>query len=141
MGFFSNNSATDPVFAMEQYANSNLAWKGPNSPLFLRSDGTQLTRDYLISRCNSLARLAGFGSGFNGISFRRGGATSLASAGIGYESIMKMGRWRSLAFTHYLHPSLQDYKRHGSAMGLVGETNAVSDDTPLSEYLPPRRRI
>ena len=71
-----------------------------NGPLFLLSPGRYLTRRdvvCLLTRC--LPNVAGI----NTHSFRIGGASEAASAGIPDSQIQVLGRWSSDANRRYLH--------------------------------------
>lgn len=73
------------------------------SPLFQRSDGSAITRDWFISQLRTrLTRLGVDASRYAGHSFRRGMATSAATAGYSDYEIQLLGRWRSDAYKLYL---------------------------------------
>ena len=75
-------SAADPVFNM-----------GPGAPLM---------RDDFIAAVRSPLERTGCAQGIHGHSFRIGGATLLAAAGVGEHIIRLAGRWRSDAFLVYV---------------------------------------
>jgi hypothetical protein len=79
---------------------------GPEDPLFVLSSGRLLSRRAFVEHTRSLLTRAGLASQcFSGHSFRRGGATALREAGVSDSDIQLLGRWKSSAFTRYLHAS------------------------------------
>ena len=42
---------------------------------------------------------------YSGVSFRAGGATALGEAGVPDRTIQEMGRWKSFAYSQYVHSS------------------------------------
>ena len=74
-----------------------------HAPLFAWKDGRVLTRRALLSVAVRLVDRAGIHlSQYQGISFRRGGATSLAMAGRPDRVIQILGRWKSQVFKRYI---------------------------------------
>jgi len=75
----------------------------PDAPLFSWSDGRALTRRALLTATNRALRAVKVNlNEWAGISFRRGGATSLARAGIPDRIIKILGRWKSFVFARYI---------------------------------------
>ena len=76
-----------------------------SAPLFMLQDGAPLLRRHLL---DALARLlAAMGidhSVYRALSFRAGGASSLAACGVPLNDIMRQGRWRSSAVLRYIDP-------------------------------------
>ena len=74
-----------------------------SGPLFILKNGSPVFRQKFASLLKiNLAR-----NGFNvqlykGHSFRIGAATSAAAAGVSEQEIMKLGRWKSLAYKRYI---------------------------------------
>ena len=88
-----------PVRALVQY----LHLRGSNpGPLFLLSDGTPLSRQWLASSIRSILSSAGVPGWFSGHSFRIGAATSVAAHGIPDHLIKTLGRWSSDAYQLYI---------------------------------------
>ena len=85
-----------PVMALYNFISVHPSMAGP---LFTFQDGTYLTRAY-VSRLigDSLPQLPHA----NTHSFRIGGATAAASAGIANSTIQILGRWSSDAYRQYL---------------------------------------
>jgi hypothetical protein len=78
------------------------------SPLFGMADGSPLTRAALLDRTKSALTAARVDlSSFSGISYRRGGATSLAQAGLLDHVVQIIGRWKSNVYTRYIHSNRQ----------------------------------
>jgi hypothetical protein len=75
----------------------------PTEPLFALSDGTALPlRSVMRSLRLWLGRAGVDCSGYRGFSFRRGGATSLAEAGVPDRIIKELGRWKSWVYSIYI---------------------------------------
>jgi hypothetical protein len=87
----------------------------PNAPLFAWSNGTPLSREQLTSLTIRLVNTARIpwvnaeGTACTGVSFRKGGANSLLSVQTPDRVIQTVGRWRSHAYTRYLHESPHEY--------------------------------
>lgn len=80
----------------------------PGSPLFCLSDGSPLTRKQLLATATGLLQRAGIDtSTYSGLSFRRGGATSLSAAGIQDNMLKTLGRWLGWSYTRYIETSVQ----------------------------------
>ena len=103
------------VFAMSSYLQLRRQPRMPASPLFVLANGATMTRATLLAKCRSLLATLGIDlRGYAGISFRRGGATSLALAGVDGPTIQSMLRllqavylpWGS--FGHHRH---HDHRR------------------------------
>lgn len=74
-----------------------------SEPLFALSDGTALPlRSVMRSLRLWLGRAGVDCSGYRGFSFRRGGATSLAEAGVPDRMIKELGRWKSWVYSIYI---------------------------------------
>ena len=69
-------------------------------PLSVFQNGAFLTRDRIV---DVLPRALPTLININTHSFRRGGALALAAAGTPDHITQRMGRWRSNAFTRYIH--------------------------------------
>jgi len=88
------------VNAMEHYLSMR-----PRSaiPLFVQADGSPLLYRSLINTTTTVAKAIGIDvKRFRGVSFRAGGATSLAEAGTDPAIIQSLGRWKSQAFQLYI---------------------------------------
>jgi len=81
-----------------------------NSPLFALSNGEPLDRRTLLTAAAKLLAAAGIDTSHNrGISFRAGGATSLAEAGIHDRMIKIIGRWSGGSYARYIDTPLQQF--------------------------------
>lgn len=85
---------------------------GPNAPLFARADGSPLTHKWLVDTTSALVSLARVpmvdrvtGRTCVGVSFRSGGATALAEAGVSDRQIQILGRWKSFCYQRYIRES------------------------------------
>ena len=86
-----------PVSAMSQYLMQRPAVRGP---LFIFRDATYLTKNNIKNLLkNSLPDVENISSH----SFRRGGASYLAQAGLSHDVIQILGRWRSDAYRLYIN--------------------------------------
>ena len=103
-----------PVRALVRY----LSRRGPrHGPLFMFRNGAYLTRARIL---DIMTRALPNHPNVNTHSFRRGGASALASAGTPDHIIQLMGRWKSNAFKEYIqlnddfvveaHKSMVGYK-------------------------------
>ena len=72
-----------------------------SEPMFIRENGTPLTRVYLVAAVRSALSQAGINvQGYSGHSFRIGAAA--AAAGLSDSLIQSLGRWKSSAFMTYI---------------------------------------
>lgn len=79
---------------------------GSEDPLFAWSNGHPLERSEIVDAVTRLLVRAGVDtSGHKGVSFRKGGASSLANAGVEDRIVKAMGRWRSWSYARYIHMS------------------------------------
>lgn len=71
-------------------------------PLFSFTDGKPLSRHSFLKYLRQFLRATGNNpADFNTHSFRIGAATTAASIGIPVQSIKRLGRWRSKAYSSY----------------------------------------
>jgi hypothetical protein len=98
-----------PVQAMLSYLQVHPSLQ-PSSPLFVQSriNHNPLTRDIMITVTRTLLRQLGLDeTQFHGHSFRKGGATSLAKAGVAESVIQLLGRWLSDCYKLYIVTPLE----------------------------------
>ena len=110
-----------PVTAMQNYLHVRYRGAGP---LFIISSNSYLIRQdivLLLRRCfpNIL--------NLNTHSFRIGGASAAASAGIPDSQIQILGRWVSNAYRRYIHVSDSLVRNLGQALVSVEQPNRVWD--------------
>lgn len=80
----------------------------PEAPLFATTDGKPLPLRRVMAALRVLLHRAGIDTtGWRGLSFRRGGATSLAVAGVPDRMIKELGRWRSWIYSTYIETGEQ----------------------------------
>jgi len=74
--------------------------------LFVFPDGVPLTARYLLSFVRPAFATVGLNPrAISGHSFRKGGATGLANAGVDDSVVRAHGRWKSNAYHRYIVPS------------------------------------
>lgn len=106
------------ITAMAQYLQTRGSIAG-DEPLFLGEEGNgPLGADELTHHLRELLQAADIPNAdkYAGHSFRRGGATSLAYAGVPDSLIKIMGRWRSFTFARYIDVPLDKVIAAGRSM-------------------------
>ena len=84
--------------------------KPPDHPLYCFTSGQPLTYPVYNAVIKRLVKLAGLDpSLYSSHSIRAGAATQAARSGLDPESIKRLGRWRSQAYTLYLRPPPEAY--------------------------------
>lgn len=106
-----------PVQALRSFLRSR---NDVNGPLFTFLDGTYLTRSRLVAVIRSCFNDVNL----NTHSFRIGGATALAAAGVSDARIQVLGRWNSNCFVKYIRVLDTDISRLAPLM-----SNTEVDDT------------
>jgi hypothetical protein len=126
---YATGTAYCPVALMERYLRTS-AGRAPGAPLFVRTDGRNLTRDNVNTRIKDLARRAGFNpERFSTHSMRAGGATSLALLGYSAATIQRLGRWVSDVYTTYIvisEDAHRDAHRQMSRMAPCSSTSRAA---------------
>ena len=109
-----------------------------NDPIFVTKDNrSPITRTYLIAELRNVLRTAGFNPDeYNGHSFRKGGAKTLAEAGIRDNVIKVMGRWTSECYQRYINESKESIR----AASLAMEPTLQQQRHRLSQR-PSRKRV
>jgi hypothetical protein len=100
-----------PVQAMLQYLKVHPALNTSSSPLFVRNPNATplepLDRASMIDATRAVLSSLNLPSNeYHGHSFRKGGATSLAAAGVSDSLIQLLGRWRSDCYKLYITTEL-----------------------------------
>jgi len=121
-------SALSPVVSLRMYRKFSTVRLLKTGPAFVRSDGTALSRSYMVARTAELLAAAGIGlqseagapAPVKAASWRAGGVRSALDAGISGPMIMAMGRWRSLAWESYMLQNTEDLQRAMQAMWSEG---------------------
>ena len=96
-----------------------------DAPLFTWSSGLPLGRDEIVAAASQLVSAAGVpwknaeGVHCRGVSFRKGGASSLASVGTPDRVIQIVGRWKSGVFRQYIHESMDDLAAYFKRLHVV----------------------
>jgi hypothetical protein len=105
------------IEAMVKYLSARPYQLAPSSPLLAFSDGRPLDRSRLIASTRSLLSNLGLNADlYSGHSFRRGGATSLALAGVPDRLIKLMGRWRGWSYALYIDIPIHELVRAGASI-------------------------
>lgn len=98
------------IRALSSYLSQRTTPLTNTSPLFAFDDGTPVTRKSLLATTTKLLTASGIDmSKHSGVSFRRGGATSLSIAGVEDRIIKIFGRWESWAYERYIETPLQQW--------------------------------
>ena len=84
-----------------------------NAPLFAHKDGSPVQYHFVMSRLKELLISADIGElDMHGApSLRRGGALTLALAGVPDRVIQRIGRWKSEVYRVYLDLSVEEWKK------------------------------
>jgi hypothetical protein len=94
---------TCPWQATAEYRTRSVVQLTKSGPAWLRSNGEPADRDWLISTFRHWAAQAGLEPlDYNGVSYRRGGAQTLAYGGVSDRVIQAIGRWKSQCFKRYV---------------------------------------
>ena len=73
-------------------------------PLFCHFNGNPMSRYQLVFVLSKALKVLGIdASGYKSHSFRIGAVSLAAAQNISNEEIMKLGRWKSIAFKSYIH--------------------------------------
>ena len=112
VSFFKDGTVSCAVGAVERWAK----WRGAGTeskrktPLFMMSNGKPLNFKNLDKKVRQCLGLLGYDMKlFRGWSTRRGGAMTLARAGVSDRVIRGMGRWKSWCYRMYME--LQDEEK------------------------------
>ncbi|HEY9758954.1 MAG TPA: hypothetical protein V6C97_27545, partial [Oculatellaceae cyanobacterium] len=94
-----------------------LSLRRSSTPLFAFENGLPLARSALLAVTEHVLRCTGVDSSqYSGVSFRRGGATSLSCAGVSDRVVQLMGRWISSTYTRYIETQLSEFVAAGRRM-------------------------
>ena len=108
-----------PVLAMLNYLKVHPLLSQSTAPLFVQSQTVHLplTRDIMIDVTRRLLKMLGYDEKqFHGHSFRKGGATSLAKAGVPDSVIQLVGRWASECYKLYISTPVETLLKASQAM-------------------------
>lgn len=110
-------SAVKALSDLVEFSAPNLPH--PNDPIFAETDDRTraVTRDLLILELREVLRKAGHNpNDYNGHSFRKGGAQSLAAAGVRDNVIKVAGRWTSECYQRYIKETRESLREASLAM-------------------------
>lgn len=116
--FYPVDNVVCPVAKLRDYLNVCYPnhIPDPNYPLFML-DGKALARDKFIGLLKTTLGRAGFEPArYNGHSFRKGGATTAARAGIQDHMLQVLGRWKSDAYLRYIRTDRAEIRRAQETM-------------------------
>lgn len=104
------------ITAYLRYRAHHPSWQQPRAPVFALQDGSPLLREGLSTFIHAALADAGISMGnYAGFSFRKGGATHLASIGTPERIIQALGRWKSWCYKLYINDdksTLLDHARN-----------------------------
>jgi hypothetical protein len=105
-----------------------------SAPLFAFDSGRPLSRRALLAATRKLCDKTGvdIAAGGRGVSFRRGGATSLAEQGVPDRLIKAVGRWKSFVYARYIEDSESTIINAAAAMDEDGESDTTSSRQGIS---------
>ena len=107
---FARPSHLCPVSALAHFMSIRRPYNGP---LFLFEDGTYLTRQHIVDILRAAFPTQ---PDLNTHSFRVGGASALAAAGVPDYIIQILGRWSSDSFLRYIHLRDETLEQYQAAM-------------------------
>lgn len=131
---------TCAVTAMHTYLQLRSLWFNNSmhaeAPLFMNSSGLAVSRSHVAAQLSSSLASAGFDAQlFSSHSFRRGGATTLAAAGVAASTIKTMGRWTSYCYQLYVETSVEQIEaavvsavRNNTVFGSFNVSNLINSD-------------
>jgi site-specific recombinase XerD len=118
----SDRTITCPIQAIRHMKSGSPHECAPGELLFKWSSGRAVTTKQCQARLRKLCVAVGISlARYSGMSTRRGGALSLAEAGVEDRIIQEMGRWKSNTFRVYIELS--------DAMRLEAQNRAARDAT------------
>lgn len=99
------------IAAYDLYASKRTSHRAATDPLFTvtTANGTvkPLDRATILSAASAILTAAGISTAnCRGLSFRAGGATSYAAAGLPDHLLQVLGRWQSACYTRYIDTSI-----------------------------------
>ena len=111
--------------------------KANDQPAFRTTSGSALSKAWIVARTVELMELAqvrftdatGKIVPVKAASWRAGGVRSALDAGLSEQMIMRLGRWRSIAWTNYMLQSLSDVQ--GAARSMWRVSHAVESGGAL----------
>jgi hypothetical protein len=125
--------APTAVAALENYLARRKWPATPGSPLFCDDNGVPLSHKLLMASIEQLIHRAHVpfrewdGKPCKGISFRAGGATAMAEAGVPDRVIRLLGRWKSWCYARYARSTIPQFVNAFQALhGVKGTSSNVS---------------
>jgi hypothetical protein len=117
------SSKFNPYNLMKSLAVARTIASGPNDPFFCDSKGKCISRFILVKFIQKVMHSI-FPhipiSEWNGISLRKGGATTAMRAGVNNNTIQRLGHWESNIYRSYVDVDFSDIAQAQSAMASWG---------------------
>jgi len=102
---------------MHKFCLTRDEYNSHDKPLYIFQNGMVLTRQLFIKQTRLYLSLIGVDpSLYSGHSYRAGGATTAAIAGLHDWEIKRLGRWKSHTYHRYIRPCLTDDKSIAARM-------------------------
>jgi hypothetical protein len=109
---FKVGSVACPFTAMRRYIRKSAVELPPDGPLFVLSSGKRMSRAWLLRATQALLWAADIPTeAFSGISFRKGGAFSLASVRVNDRVIRALGRWKGWCYDRYIELTVKHIRK------------------------------
>ena len=130
---YANSTSTCPWILLRRHWNVAPSQR-PEDPLYQDSEGKPITYDYLHKMTRGMARAAGAKEPLMYLphSYRIGGATSLAMAGVPASIIKEMGRWNSVCYQTYIRTHGSQLQTASHAMASIPSITGSSVDSPMA---------
>lgn len=127
-----------PVVALRMYRRYSSVHLSDSGPAFVLSNGSALSRSFMVSRTAELLSAAGIAlqseagavAPVKAASWRAGGVRSALDANISGPMIMALGRWRSMAWESYMLQNTNDLQMSMQAMWNEGIRQDSVDSVP-----------
>lgn len=112
----------DPYKLLRTFKSWKTNWS-PEEPFFVTRDGRPVKRQMLVNFLKDRMAIV-FPKvpkdAWNGISLRKGGATSAMQRGVHTEVIKKLGNWKSTEYRRYVHVDTDDIVRAQETFAKTG---------------------
>jgi len=129
---FRNNTMTCPLKAWHNYANHFATKPNPDENLFLNQERKPVNKTWIVAYLREVITKLGLNpSHYSGHSFRKGGATSLADAGVQDSVIKEMGRWKSGAYQLYIGANPTNNFKASMRMAAIGSRAGLEGNSSL----------
>jgi site-specific recombinase XerD len=141
---YANGGVACPFTAFHEYM-ARVKSRRNHQPVFVHQDGRKVERQWVTNQLRKHLGALGYDPyQYAGHSFRKGGATSLAEAGVPDSLIKEAGRWKSVTYQRYIKVS---HERIREAFGGLDPAGLGSGNPlqgfggTLSPHHPPKTTI